>query len=329
MTRIPRTALLASLLAFPLFACAPGATEQPPSIGAAARPGGAVVSPAAPVGTAGSFAILAGTAVTCTDATILGNVGVSPGTSITQTSCPVTGAISAGDGVAAQAMADFLVGYQAVAALPCDQTLTTLDGQTLAPGVYCFDAAVTSTGGVLTLAGPATGSWTFKVGTLGTGALTGTNFSVTTPSGAPPPCGGVTWWAAEAVTMTDSQLAGTILAGGAITLTRGTFTGNAYSMAAVTVTGNAVTGCSSATAPPTCTGTSTDGEDCQCQGDGDDDGDHDGDDDGDHGRDDDGDHGGDHDGGDVAGRSGDSKDHRCGGDRDDRGGHGRKGNQGR
>lgn len=47
-------------------------------------------------------------------------------------------------------------------------------GVTLAPGAYCFDAAATLTG-ALTLDGPATGIWTFKIGTIGTGALTGTS----------------------------------------------------------------------------------------------------------------------------------------------------------
>jgi hypothetical protein len=196
-----------------------------------------------PFGTSGSFAILANTVVTCTDATIIGDVGVSPGSAIVQTNCPVTGALHPNDAAATLAYADFLVAYDAVAAVPCDVTLTTLDGQTLAPGVYCFDAAATSTGGVLTLDGPANGSWTFKVGTLGTGALTGTGFSVVTPAGTPPACGNVTWWTAEAVTLTDSQFVGNVLSGAAVTLTRGTFGGNADSKAGVTITGDAVTGC--------------------------------------------------------------------------------------
>src|SRR5437588_5938796 len=112
-------------------------------------------SSAPSLGTAASFAVLAGTAVTCTDATITGNVGVSPGTAITQTNCPVTGTINAGNAVAAQAHSDFLSAYDAFKALTCDRTLTTLDSLTLSPGVYCFDAAATSTGGLLTLDGPS------------------------------------------------------------------------------------------------------------------------------------------------------------------------------
>lgn len=207
------------------------------------------------LGAAANFAFLAGTAVTCTDATVSGNVGVFPGVTITQTSCPVTGTIHAGDATAAQADRDFLTAYDAFKALPCGQTLTTLDGLTLSPGVYCFDAAVTSTGGVLTLDGPAEGTWIFKVGTLGTGALTGTNFSVVTPAGPPPRCGSVYWWVAQAATLTDSKFVGTILAGAAVTLTRGTFNGDAFAKAAVTITGTAATACALAGGTPPCEAT--------------------------------------------------------------------------
>src|SRR3954465_157199 len=79
------------------------------------------------LGAAANFALLAGTAVTCTDATVAGNVGVYPGITITQTSCPVTGTIDAGDTVAAQAHNDFVIAYDAFKALPCTETLTTLD----------------------------------------------------------------------------------------------------------------------------------------------------------------------------------------------------------
>ena len=131
------------------------------------------------VDVSGNFAVLAGTAVTCTNGTITGNVGVSPGTAITQTSCPVTGTINAGNAAAVQANSDFFIAYDKFKALACDRTLTTFDSQTLSPGVYCVDAAATFTDAVLTLAG--NGPWILKVGTLGTGALTGTRFSVVTP----------------------------------------------------------------------------------------------------------------------------------------------------
>jgi hypothetical protein len=129
----------------------------------------------------------------------------------------------------------------------------TLAGRTLSPGVYCFPAAAALTG-VLTLNGPSNGTWIFKIGStlatppaLPTGALTGTNFSVVM-AGAAQACN-VTWWVAQAATMTDSNLAGTILAGAAITETRGTLHGSAFSKAGVTITGTAVTGCAALPTP--------------------------------------------------------------------------------
>jgi len=107
-----------------------------------------------------------------------------------------------------------------------------------------FEAAAALTG-TLKLAGPADGTWIFKIGTGGTGALTGTNFSVVMAGGGQA-CN-VTWWVAEAVTMTTSDFKGNILAGAAITLTGGTFHGNAWAGASgvgdVTIKGTATSGC--------------------------------------------------------------------------------------
>jgi hypothetical protein len=196
-------------------------------------------------GSASSFAVLSaapggGGAVTCTGGTITGNVGSSGlAASVVQTGCTINGAIVAP--VSAQVVAGFNSAYDAFAAVSCGQTLTgTLAGVTLSPGVYCFDAAATLTG-TLTLQGPTSGSWTFKIGTSGTGALTGTNFSVIMAGGGQP-CN-VNWRVAQAATMTTSNFLGTILAGAAITLTGGTFTGDALAKAAVTITGTNVVGC--------------------------------------------------------------------------------------
>ena len=199
---------------------------------------------------ASNFAVLANAAVTCTNGSITGDVGTNlaaPTGSVTLTICPVTGAVRVGDGVATQAFSDFLAAYAALGQTQCDAVLTgTLAGVTLSPGVYCFDAAATLTG-VLTLAGPANGTWLFKIGTSGTGALTGTNFSVVMAGGAQQ-CN-VTWWVAEAATMTDANFVGSILAGAAITLTRGTFDGNIWSKADVTITGTTLTGCDTSGGP--------------------------------------------------------------------------------
>ncbi len=218
------TAAMALILAVGMLATGPtaNAAGQAPALGAAA-----------------DFAILAGAAVTCTGGTVTGNVGVFPGTAITQTGCPVTGTINAGDLVAAPAQNDFAIAYNELATQTCEQTLTGLGSLTLSPGVYCFDAAATQTGGGLTLDGLADGIWIFKVGVLGTGALTGTGFSVAITGGGQ--ASNVYWHVAQATTMTDSVFLGTILAGAGITMTRGTFDGRALAGAAVTITGTAVT----------------------------------------------------------------------------------------
>lgn len=191
-----------------------------------------------------NFVVLANAAVTATDAAITGDLGTflaPPDGSVTLTTTLLTGTVHVGDTAAIQAFNNFLGMYDALATKECDKVLTgTLAGVTLPPGVYCFDAEATLTG-VLTLKGPSNGIWIFKIGTSGTGALTGTNFSVVMAGGADP-CN-VTWWVAQAATMTTSAFQGSILAGAAITLTGGSFNGNAWSKADVTITGTAVKGC--------------------------------------------------------------------------------------
>lgn len=190
---------------------------------------------------ASSFAVLANQAVTCTDGSIIGDVGTfqaAPTGSVTLTRCPVTGTIHVGDGAARQAYNAFLVEYAALAPQPgqCTtaNTLTgTLAGQTLTPGTYCISSVAKT--GTLTLNGG--GEYLFLVD----GALTGTNFDVVLTNGAQA-CD-VTWLTSAAATLTTSNFVGTILSGGAITLTGGTFSGNAYAKADVTITGAAVAGC--------------------------------------------------------------------------------------
>jgi len=193
-----------------------------------------------------SFPVLANAAVTCTDGVITGAVATfqaSPTGSVTRTTCPISGTVNVGNDAAKQAFNDFLNTYAALAPKSDDvcTTLTgTLAGVTLPPGAYCFNAAATLTG-VLTLDGPSDGIWDFKIGSSGTGALTGTSFSIAMAGGGQS-CN-VTWRVADAATMTTSGFQGNLLAGAAITLTGGTFKGNAWSKADVTITGTAVRSC--------------------------------------------------------------------------------------
>jgi hypothetical protein len=208
----------------------------------------ALTSSPASLGSVSNFAVLSaapggGGAVTCTNATINGVVGSSgAAASIVQTGCTINGALVAP--VSAGMISDFDTAYAVLAGETCDNVLTgTLAGVTLTPGVYCFPAAATLTG-TLTLSGPSTATWLFKVGTNGTGALTGTNFNVVMANGGNT-CN-VTWWVAEATTMTTSNFIGTVLAGAAITATAGTvgsYEGRALAKAAVTVTGGTLNGC--------------------------------------------------------------------------------------
>jgi hypothetical protein len=186
------------------------------------------------LGAAAGFSVLAGTALTCTDATVTGLAGVaSASTAVTKTRCHINVQ------VATTAYNDFLTVYDGVASNlgPCDQTFgiaDTLAGVTLGSGIYCFEAAATLTG-TLTLTGA--GPWFFEIGTLGTGALTFTNFTVVGGD----PCS-TFWWVRQDATATTSTIEGTILAN-SITLTGTALTGRAFAKTAVTMTGGTVFGC--------------------------------------------------------------------------------------
>ena len=102
------------------------------------------------LGTAGSFGVLAGSAVTNIGATqVQGDVGVSPGLAITGwPPGTLSGTIHAGDAVADLAQNDASIAYDKAGAQGCGTNLTGQDlgGQTLLPGVYCFDSSAQLTG---------------------------------------------------------------------------------------------------------------------------------------------------------------------------------------
>ena len=199
------------------------------------------------LGTAQSFSVLGGTAVTCTTSVITGDVGVFPGTAFTNTGCTIAGAMPpATNAAAAAALADFASAYTALQGKPCTQgalgTAATIPASmTLTPGTYCTGAALTATGVTLTLdaQNDPNAVWIFQIGA----ALTGTNFSVVMTNGGQA-CN-VFWVPGAGVTMTTSTLKGNILAGGAtgsITLTGGNLDGRALAKVAVTMT-DSVVGC--------------------------------------------------------------------------------------
>jgi len=202
-------------------------TASPPSLGAAA-----------------SFAVLGASTVTCTGASaITGDVGVSPGTGITgfNPPCTIVGTIHPGDDAAAQAHADLGTAYGVLAAALCEHNLTGQDlgGQTLAPGVYCFDTTVGVTG-ALTLdgGGDASASWIFQVGTAIT---TATNASVVMAGAGKP--GNVFWKVGSSATIgTATAFQGNLLAYATVTLVSGSsVVGRALALnAAVTLDNNRI-----------------------------------------------------------------------------------------
>jgi hypothetical protein len=204
------------------------------------------------LGAAAPFAILGGTAVTCTGGAVVGEVGISPGitAAYTNTGCAVAGATPpASNPTAVAAHADFITAYDALelqaTSGACTDVAGNLAATNLAPGDYCLDA--TGKTGVLTLTGPPTAVWTFFVA----GGLTGTNFSVVMAGGGQP-CN-VYWVPSVAATMTTSTLKGNILAGntagGSVTLTGGALTGRVLANVAATTTGTSIVGCQAAAVP--------------------------------------------------------------------------------
>ena len=108
------------------------------------------------LGTAQTFAVLAGSTVTNTGATILnGDLGVAPGSAITGFFLGLdNGATHAGDAVAGTAQDDVTTAYNPLAGrTPCsDLSGTDLGGLTLVAGNYRFTAGACLTG-TLTLNG--------------------------------------------------------------------------------------------------------------------------------------------------------------------------------
>ena len=235
----------------------PGGT--PPGDGNMSNPGGTPpgddetedTDPAAPgagtapsLGSASRFAILGTSTVTCTNASaVAGDVGVSPGIAITgfDASCTLTGSLHAKDAIADAAHADLLVAFDSLAAVACETNLTgqELGGQTLEPGVYCFDTTAGITGELtLDAGGDADGVWIFQLGT----ALTTASGSAVTMAGGGNPCN-VFWHVGSSATLgTTSSMQGNVLASASVTLTSGSsLVGRAMAVnAAVTSDANAV-----------------------------------------------------------------------------------------
>jgi len=175
------------------------------------------------LGSAANFAVLAATTVTNTGATtIVGSVGVSPATAIEGLpgGQPTGGTLHAGDAIADQAQSDLTSAYNSLAGMACDSILTGQDlgGQTLPPGVYCFDTSAPLTG-TLTLDGQGDGNAVF-VFQIGSTLTTAGNAVLTLIGGARP--SNVYWQVGSSATLgTDTVFGGNIVALASITLTDG------------------------------------------------------------------------------------------------------------
>jgi hypothetical protein len=192
-------------------------------------------TPAAPdLGAAGSFAVLSETAaVTLGTSHIAGDV--SHGAAFTNSST-ITGTVYASNGAANSA---FEAAYAELAGMSVDQTLTTLGGATLSPGVYGIAAldAETSKTLILDAGGNANAVWIIKIGTTG-GYFAGTSFDVNIINGGV--ARNVYWWVDTYVALTSSNFQGNILAGGYIEVTGGTINGNAQARGYVTTKTGAI-----------------------------------------------------------------------------------------
>lgn len=171
------------------------------------------------LGSADSFAVLAGSTVTNTGNTVLyGDLGVSPGTSITGfPPGTYSGTLHDGDSVASQAEADALTAYNELAGETPTEVLTGQDlgGLTLTPGVYFFASSADLTGALtLNTQGDPNARFDFQIGSTLT---TGTNSTVDVISGDG---SNVYWQIGSSATLgTGTSFAGHIIADQSITLT--------------------------------------------------------------------------------------------------------------
>ena len=196
------------------------------------------------LGTAQSFAVLGGSTVTNTGATIVrGNLGVDPGLAITGFPPGLVsgGTVHSGDGVALQAQTDVTTAYNTLAAqaLTADLTGQDLGGKTLTAGVYRFSSSAQLTGAVtLDAQGDPSAVFVFQMGSTLT---TASNSSVLVLNGAQD-CN-IYWQVGSSATLgTTTAFKGSILALTSITLNTGaTVSGRALARnAAVTMDSNAV-----------------------------------------------------------------------------------------
>jgi len=220
----------------------------------AAQSAGAATAPVG-LGTAGSFAVLAGTTVTNTGpSTVSGDLGVSPGTAVTGFPPGIVsnGTIHSADGVANGAQSDLTTAYNDAAGRSPTANVPAFigAGQTLAPGVYKASSSL-DVGGSLTLdaGGDPNAVFIFQAPST---LVTDSASSVTLTGGARA-CN-VFWQVGSSATLgTNSSFSGTVLALTSISVQTGdTIAGRALARnGAVTLDDDTITASSCSITPPT------------------------------------------------------------------------------
>jgi hypothetical protein len=180
---------------------------------------GAAAAP--PLGTAGSFAVLAGSTVTNTGSTVVnGDLGLWPGTAVTGfPPGTVNGSQHVADATAQTAQADLTTAYTNAAGQPPMTTgLSAIGGDTFTPGVYNAASSL-GVAGTVTLDGQGDPNavFIFQVGS----ALTTASASAINLTNGAQACN-VFWQVGSSATLgTGSSFAGSILALTSITVTTG------------------------------------------------------------------------------------------------------------
>lgn len=194
--------------------CALGGTTALAILGAfAGMPSASAAQPPVGLGTATSFAVLAGTTITNTGAsTISGDIGVSPGAAITQfpPGKVINGTQHAADAVALQAQKDLTTGYNSAASrTPASAVPVDLGGKTLTAGVYKASSALGLTGTVtLNAAGDPNAVFVFQAPST---LITASSSNVALTGGAQA-CN-VFWQVGSSATLgTNSTFVGTVMA---------------------------------------------------------------------------------------------------------------------
>jgi hypothetical protein len=217
------------------------------------------------MGTAGNFAVLAGSAITNTGPTVIsGGLGLSPGSAVTGFPPGRATVQHKTDAVALRAKNALVTAYNDLASWRATRSMTGLDlgGKTLTAGVYTFSSSAKLTG-TLTLKG--NGIFIFQMGSTLT---TASNARVLLTGGAQA-CG-VYWKVGSSATLGGgTQFKGTVIAMTSITMVTGAtiLPGRALARnGAVTLDTNRIsmptggcsaTGTTARAATSTATGTST------------------------------------------------------------------------